>query len=390
MPPNGLEEAPPNNVDGQRVTSLKPNHLAMTPPMGWNTWNKFACDITAEKIERAADAMVASGMQKAGYRYILIDDCWQGVRDKDGNIHADAVRFPKGIRALADYVHAKGLLLGIYSDAGTLTCGGKPGSRGHEFQDARQYAAWQVDYLKYDWCSTGTQDGPSSYRTMADALRETGRPIVFSICEWGTANPWTWGEGQGGNLWRVSADITDRWDGMKNYSLGVLPIIDLMEPLYSYAGPGHWNDPDMLEVGNGGMTEAEERSHFSLWAEMSAPLIAGNDLTAMSPFVKATLTNEEVIAVDQDALGIQGHRVARGEGWEVWSKPLSDGGRAVVLFNRSAKRLTVTAKWSDLGYPLTARATVRDLWKKRDVAHDAQNYSDSVEPHGVVMVRLKF
>ncbi len=357
--------------------------------MGWNSWNKFACEVSEKTVRSAADAMVGSGMKEAGYRYVVIDDCWQGARDSAGNIQPDPEKFPSGIKALSDYVHSKGLLLGIYSDAGTMTCGKRPGSRGHEYQDAKQYAAWGVDYLKYDWCYSGTQDGPSSYRTMADALREAGRPIVFSACEWGTNRPWLWGAGQGANLWRATGDIGDLWQGKKAWQQGVVDIVDLVEPLAAHAGPGHWNDPDMLEVGNGGMSETEYRSHFSLWAELAAPLMAGNDLAAMPPAIKAILTNREVIAVDQDSLGQQGRRVWKNGDLEVWSKPLADGGRAVILFNRGETPATITARWSDLGLADHQSVKVRDLWKGKEMAKATDHLSATVEPHGVVMVRLE-
>ena len=233
--------------------------------MGWNSWNHFGCEVNEQVIRSTADSLAASGMRDAGYKYLVIDDCWHGERDAHGDIQADPQRFPSGIKALADYVHAKGLKFGIYSDAGTQTCAGRPGSRGYEYQDAAQYARWGVDYLKYDWCHTGTQNGEASYRTMREALNHTGRPITFSLCEWGTARPWLWAGQNGiGNLWRTTGDIKDRWEGKYDYAWGVMNIVDMNEPLYSYAGPGHWNDPDMLEVGNGGMTDDEYRAHFSL------------------------------------------------------------------------------------------------------------------------------
>ena len=257
------------------------NGLARTPPMGWNSWNKFACNVSEKLIKEMADAMVTSGMRDAGYIYLVIDDCWQIDRDAQGNILPDPQRFPSGMKALADYIHSKGLKFGLYSDAGTLTCQKRPGSRGYEFQDARQYAAWDVDYLKYDWCSTSTQNAQASYSIMRDALLKAGRPIVFSICEWGTAKPWLWARDVG-NLWRTTGDIQDCWDCKRDWGgMGVVHILDLQDGLQSYAGPGHWNDPDMLEVGNGGMTTTEYRAHFSLWCLLASPLMAGNDLRSM-------------------------------------------------------------------------------------------------------------
>lgn len=369
--------------------------LAPTPPMGWNSWNKFACNVSEDLIRQIADAMVKSGMKDAGYQYVIIDDCWQVARDKDGNIIADPQRFPSGIKALADYIHSAGLKFGIYSDVGTKTCAGRPGSLGHEFQDARQYAAWTVDYLKYDWCNTITQDGHAVYSLMRQALDASGRPIVLSICEWGTHQPWLWGKDAGGNLWRTTGDIQDRWQGRVKWpagdccSNGVVDIVDLQVGLDSYAGPGHWNDPDMLEVGNGGMTDTEYRSHFSLWAILAAPLIAGNDLRDMRPEIRDILTNKEVIAVDQDPLGSEGKRVKKNGDLEVWSKQMKDGSRAVVLFNRSSAEHEISVNWEDIGYPNHVEAAVRDLWQKKDMGRFTGKFSASVVSHGVVMITVR-
>jgi len=323
--------------------SVASKGLAVTPPMGWNSWNKFGCNVSDELVRGMADAMVKSGMKDAGYQYIVIDDCWQVSRDAHGDIVSDPQRFPHGIKALADYVHSIGLKFGIYSDAGAKTCQGRPGALGHEYQDALMYAAWGVDYLKYDWCSTQPdQDARASYANIRQALDASVRPIVLSICEWGKHQPWLWGKEAGGNLWRTTGDIQDRWAGKREWkpgdccSYGVVDIADAEAELYSFAGPGHWNDPDMLEVGNGGMTTTEYRAHFSLWAMLAAPLIAGNDLRNMTPEIRDILTNKEVIAVDQDPLGRQGRRVWKGGDLEVWGKQLQDGGRAVALLNRGA------------------------------------------------------
>jgi alpha-galactosidase len=366
-----------------------PNGLALTPPMGWNSWNKFACTVTERIVRTQADAMVTSGMREAGYRYVVIDDCWQGSRDKGGNIQPDPKRFPSGIKALADYIHAKGLLFGIYSDAGEKTCGGRPGSRGYEYQDARRYAAWGVDYLKYDWCNTGTEDAAAAYLTMSKALQATGRPIVFSICEWGNAKPWLWAKNIG-NLWRTTGDIDDRWEGKNpnGYSIGVMDILDMQEALAPYAGPGHWNDPDMLEVGNGGMSETEYRAHFSLWAILAAPLIAGNDMAAMSAETRAILTNRDVIAIDQDSLGIQASRVAKDGDREVWARPLKGGGRAVLLLNRSTKPQDITVTWEELRYPSGYKAQVRDLWQHAALPQAQGSFTAAVQGHGAVMVTI--
>ena len=364
------------------------NGLARTPPMGWNSWNKFGCKVSEDLIRGVADQMVSTGMKDAGYQYVVIDDCWQVARDAQGNIQIDTTNFPHGMKAVADYVHSKGLKFGMYSDAGTKTCEGRPGGRGYEYQDARQYAAWGVDYLKYDWCSHSTQNSEASYATMSDALKLSGRPIVFALCEWGSTKPWLWARDIG-NLWRSTGDITDKWDNQKpNESLGVVQIVDLQVGLDGYAGPGHWNDPDMLEVGNGGMTTTEYRSHFSMWCLFAAPLLAGNDLRSMTPEIKDILTNKEVIAVDQDSLGLEGRRVHKEGDSEVWSRQLADGSRAVVLLNRSSQERSIQAMWTDLGYPDHASAAVRDLWAHRDLGKSTGSFSATVPSHGVVMVRV--
>jgi len=377
--PSALAEdaPPPRTLDG----------LALTPPMGWNTYNRFGCNIDEALIRGAADAMVASGMRDAGYKYVVIDDCWEGVRDADGRLQPDPKRFPSGMRALGDYIHSKGLLFGIYSDAGAKTCAGRPASQGHEYQDAAQFAAWGVDYLKYDWCTTYTRDGQEAYTTMSDAIRATGRPIILSICDWGTNKPWIWGKTVG-DMWRTTGDIYDHWSGTRTYERGMLNIVDLNEPLYPFAGPGHWNDPDMLEVGNGGMTETEYRSHFSLWSMMAAPLIAGNDLAHMSDATKAILVNREVIAIDQDALGRQGRRVRTVGQTEVWSRPLGGGRRAMLLLNRGETAAQITADWLDLDYPPTIKAKLRDVWAHRDLPVAKGAFTATVQPHGVVMVTI--
>jgi alpha-galactosidase len=354
----------------------------------------MGCDISEQLIRQMADAMVSTGMKDAGYQYIIIDDCWQVDRDRQGNIVVDARKFPSGIKALADYVHAKGLKFGIYSDAGTKTCQGRPGGRGYEFQDARQYAAWGVDYLKYDWCSTSTQDARSSYELMRAALDASGRPIVFSICEWGNHSPWLWAKGVG-NLWRTTGDIKDRWEGKEEWkpgdccNYGVMDILDQQVGLESFAGPGHWNDPDMLEVGNGGMTLTEYRAHFSLWAMLAAPLIAGNDLRDMKPEIRQILTHKEVIAVDQDPAGIEAHRVRKNGDLEVWSRPLQDGSRAVILLNRGAKDAEIGVTWQELGYPAHLSAHLRDLWQQKELGEHKGEFSATVAPHDVVMVTVR-
>jgi alpha-galactosidase len=366
------------------------NGLARTPPMGWNSWNKFACKGLNERVVReTADAMASNGMKDAGYQYVILDDCWQTGRDGAGNIVPDAERFPSGMKALGDYIHGKGLKFGIYSDAGTMTCAKRPGSIGHEYQDARQYAAWGVDYLKEDWCNTlPGQNSEASYTLMRDALAASGRPIVFSICEWGSTKPWLWA-GPIGNLWRATPDIQDCWDCKRSWGGGgVAPILDLMSGIEAYSGPGHWNDPDMLEVGNGGMTTEEYRTHFSMWAMWSAPLLAGNDVANMSAATKSILLNKEVIAIDQDALGQQASRVKKTGDLEVWSKQLADGSRAVALVNRGPATAQIPVAWTDIGYPASVAAATHDLWTGKDSASQKGGFSAAVPSHGVVMVRV--
>ena len=370
------------------------NGVALTPPMGWNSWNKFGCNVSEDLLKSMADGMVSSGMKDAGYQYVVIDDCWQVSRDADGNIVADAQHFPSGMKVLGDYIHSKGLKFGIYSDAGEKTCAGRPGSMGHEYQDALMYAKWGVDYLKYDWCHTGKRNAEEAYSTMRDALKATGRPIVFSMCEWGTAKPWLWAQDTG-NLWRSTGDIVDKWSSKRKWpdgsccELGMLDILDLQVGLDSFAGPGHWNDPDMLEVGNGGMTTAEYRAHFSLWCILAAPLIAGNDLRSMTPDIKEILTNKEVIAINQDALGREGTRVWKVVDREVWSKQLKDGSRAVVLLNRGATASEITVQWEAIGYPANISASVRDLWAHKDLGKSAGKFGAQVESHAVVVITIK-
>jgi alpha-galactosidase len=371
--------------------------LARTPPMGWNSWNALRLNINEELVRQVVDVMVETGLKDAGYEYLVIDDGWQVSRDEEGRIVVDAGKFPSGIKTLADYVHSRGLKFGLYSDAGALTCGGFPGSLGHEYQDARTYAAWGVDYLKYDWCHTGNQSAPDSYALMRDALLEAGRPIVLSICEWGTSRPWLWARDVG-HLWRTTFDIRPCWDcGQQTHSKGVLienfigftKILDQQVDLEPYAGPGHWNDPDMLEVGNGELTYEENRAHFSLWCILAAPLMLGNDIRDMTPEVQGILTNREVIAVNQDPLGRQGRKVRDDGDLEVWSKELADGSRAVVLFNRSDREADVSFSWAEIGYPEYLSLKVRDLWQHEDLGTRDGSFSARVPSHGVVMVQVR-
>jgi alpha-galactosidase len=351
--------------------------LAQTPPMGWNSWNKFGCNVSDKLIREMADAMVDSGMQAAGYQYVNIDDCWQVSRDASGTIVADPARFPLGIKALADYVHSKGLKLGIYTDAGTGTCEKRPGSLHHEDQDAKTYASWGIDYVKIDWCNAEGLDPEIQYAKLRDALAHSGRPIVFSICNWGVKTPWRWGPTTG-NLWRTTGDINDTYDRMSLIGFG-------QNGLEKFAGPGHWNDPDMLEVGNGGMKRDEYRTHMALWALLAAPLLAGNDLRTMSPETKELLTNSDVLAVDQDKKGEQGHRVWEEGPLEIWTKPLADGSQAVGLFNRSESSAKMTLDFKSIGAPASAK--LRDLLDHKDLGVVQNSYSTEVPTHGVVMVK---
>ena len=362
------------------LTAQKFEGLAKTPPMGWNSWNKFACNVSEKLIKETADAMVATGMQDVGYEYIVIDDCWQIGRDSLGFIVADPERFPSGIKALADYIHSKGLKFGIYSCAGDKTCGGRPGSRGYEYQDALMYAKWGVDYLKYDWCFTENLNGKGAYITMSKALKQAGRPIVFSLCEWGDNKPWLWAK-EVGHLWRTTGDIYNCYDCIEDHgtwkSFGVMQILDKQDGLRQYAGPGHWNDPDMMQVGNG-MSYNQERAHFTMWAMLAAPLISGNDLRSMSQQTLSVLTNREVIAINQDTLGIQGLKTAVTDSVETWLKPLADGSWALVYLNRSKSPKSITVDWKSFKVfdELSARTfdttskdafIIRDLWLRKDI-----------------------
>jgi alpha-galactosidase len=372
------------------ASAQKFDQLAKTPPMGWNSWNKFGCNVSEKLIMQMADAMVNSGMHNAGYEYIVIDDCWQIARDNDGEIIADKERFPHGIKYVADYIHSKGLKFGIYSCAGSKTCQERPGGRGHEFQDARTYARWGVDYLKYDWCFATTQDARSSYATMRDGLYAAGRPIVFSLCEWGTSKPWEWAK-EVGHLWRTTEDIVDRWDAM-------IAILDLERNLAKYAGPGYWNDPDMLEVGNGGMTNEEYKTHFSLWCMLAAPLIAGNDLQTMSAETKEILTNSDIIALDQDTLGKQGFCFRNNGDYEIWIKKLANHEKAVCLLNRGDGEKEVQVDfnilvkasedyWSQDPFKLEDYK-VRDLWEHKELKLDKSTLLVKIPPHSVKVYRF--
>ena len=365
--------------------------LAATPPMGWNSWNLFAGKVEDKDVRATADAMVSSGMKDAGYLYVNIDDTWQGERDAQGNIQANS-KFPD-MKALGDYVHSKGLKIGIYSSPGPKTCAKYEGSYGHEAQDAKTYAAWGIDYLKYDLCSyrqnmiaeapndpqKANQMMKDAYKKMQQALLATGRPIVYSFCQYGWDAVWEWGPSLGANLWRTTGDINATYDRMA--------LIGFSQAgLSKYAGPGHWNDPDMLEVGNGKLKPDENRTHMSLWVLLAAPLLAGNDLSKMTPETLAILTNREVIAIDQDPLGQQGDRVSEVGPLEIWAKPLKGGDKAVGLFNRNDSTLPITVKLSDVGFAGGAKA--RDIWQAKDLGKIQGSYTATVPGHGVVLLRL--
>ncbi len=379
-----------------QAQAQKFEELALTPPMGWNSWNNFGCNVSETLIMEMTDAMVKSGMKDAGYEYIVIDDCWQVGRDSSGNIIPDPERFPSGIKFLADYIHARGLKFGIYSCAGSKTCQGRPGGRGYQFQDARQYAAWGVDYLKYDWCYDEGQKAEAAYKTMSDALKECGRPIVFSICEWGESKPWTWAKGVG-HLWRTTPDIRNLYNAEINWGgLGIVNIIDRQADLWKYAGPGHWNDPDMLEVGNPGLTHDENVTHFSMWALLAAPLMAGNDLRSMDNEVFEILTNKEVLAVNQDSLGNQAIRFLDMGDHEVWVKHLANNELAVCFMNRSEVEWDLEYDWKRINiYHLGAiyfskqNYSIRDLWKHKDIGNTNEVLKEKIPAHGLIMLRLK-
>ena len=372
----------PERIPPPALHRVPDNGLARTPPMGWNSWNHFHGQVDDKTIREIADAMVANSMKAAGYLYVNIDDTWEGTRDGQGNIQTNS-KFPD-MKALADYVHSKGLKIGIYSSPGTKTCAGFEGSYGHEEQDARTYAAWGIDYLKYDWCSAGKiyqdSDMQAVYQKMGDALRATGRPIVYSLCQYGRDEVWKWGPEVSGNLWRTTGDISDNWKSM-------IGIAAKQEGLEAWAKPGHWNDPDMLEVGNGSMTDTEYRTHFTLWCILGAPLLAGNDLRNVSRTTLDILENPEVIAVDQDSLGRQGHRVSQNGEAVVWARQLADGSKAVALVNEGDKPAKVGVRWSELG--LGGSPSVRDLWTHTDRGQMAGGFSSEVPSHGVILIKVK-
>jgi alpha-galactosidase len=356
------------------------NGLARTPPMGWNSWNAFRCRIDERLIREMADAMVQRGMRDAGYQFLVVDDCWQTARSADGLIHASTRTFPSGMAALGAYIHQRGLKFGIYTSAGSKTCQGRAGSRGFEHQDAATYAAWGVDYIKVDWCFSEGLDATETYARWRDAIAATGRPMLLSVTEWGTNNPAAWAP-QVGNLWRTSTDIYADWGA-------ILHNLDTTAHQNWAAGPGHWADADMLEVGNGQLTLDENKAHFSMWALLASPLMAGNDLRTMDSTIGAILTNHELIAVNQDLGGTPGNIVDdTGTGLQVWARPLADGSRAVALLNRTDSPATITARWEKIGLP-PGGALVRDLWEHADLGPFDGAFTTAVPARGVVIVRI--
>jgi alpha-galactosidase len=364
------------------ASTVRAQELAATPPMGWNSWNHYGCKVSDAVVREQARAMANNGMKAAGYEYVNIDDCWQGKRDAKGFIHSNS-RFPD-MKALGDYIHSLGLKFGIYSSPGPKTCAGYEGSYRHEKQDAETYASWGVDYLKYDWCSARKvyrpSEMPAVYRKMHEALVAAGRPIVYSLCQYGMDRVWRWGPSVGGNLWRTTDDIEDNYTRMTFIGFG-------QQGLAKFAGPGHWNDPDMLEVGNGKMSDDEYHTHMSLWCILAAPLISGNDLATMSQETLSILTNPEVVAVDQDPAGNEGYRVSQEGPLQVWVKPLADGSKAVGLFNKGESAMPVSVRFRDIG--LSGEVSLRDLWARKDLGNFSGSYTAQVPQHGVVMLRAQ-
>jgi len=372
----------PQKVDLGPMKEVKYNGLAKTPPMGWNSWNKFRDQVSDKLVREVADGMVRNGLKDAGYVYVNIDDTWEGPRDAKGNITTND-RFPD-MKALGDYIHSKGLKFGIYSSPGPATCAGYPGSYQHEEQDAKTYAAWGVDYLKYDWCSARSvyksSSMPAAYAKMGQALLDSGRPILYSLCQYGVMKVYDWGAKAGGNAWRTTGDIRDAWASMEQIGF------EQQQPYQDASGPGHWNDPDMLEIGNGAMSDDEYRTHMSLWSLLAAPLLAGNDLRDVPPNILAILTNKEVIAIDQDKLGKQARRASKTGGLELWTRPLERGGYAVGLFNRGEAAAKMTLHASDLN--IKRMSKIRDLWSHVDGPAGAE-FTVDVPSHGVAMLRVE-
>jgi alpha-galactosidase len=361
--------------------------LAATPPMGWNTWYAFGCNVTEADVKKAVDAMASNGMKAAGYEYVNLDDCWQGKRDSEGHIHSND-RFPD-MKALGDYIHSRGFKFGLYSSPGPKTCGGFTGSYGYERQDAETYATWGVDFLKYDWCSAREVYKPNqieaAYDKMHRAILNAGRPMIYSLCEYGMNAPWIWGPKVGANLWRTTDDVSNRID-FQEYARMMFVGFD-QNGLQSYAGPGHWNDPDFLQIGNRGLDLNEDRTQMSLWSLLAAPLFSSTDLTKLTEAQLAILTNREVIAVDQDRMGVEGRRISQVGPVQVWAKPLSRGRMAVGLFNSGESSLPASVSFDKLGYSHPVR--VRNLWEQKDLGVFKGSYSITVPKHGVVLIEIE-
>lgn len=389
--------------------SVEKKLLAATPPMGWMTWNYFGDNINERDLREMADALVTSGMVKAGYTFLFIDDGWQGGRDHKNNLIPDPKKFPSGIKALADYVHSKGMKLGIYSDAAQLTCAGYTASLNFEEQDAKTFASWGVDYLKYDYCHAPADSATAvaRYTRMANALQNSGRAIAFGICEWGDRKPWFWAKAAGGQLWRTTADVRDKWKSKEAVSTprdlhrvgaGILDIVDINATLHPYAGPGGWNDADMLvvglygrrgpsgDLGGVGCTNTEYQSQMSLWSIMAAPLMATNDVRAMNAETRRILMNEEVIAINQDALGRQAERVVHKDDWDVFVKPLANGDYALAVLNRAEVKRNFQINFEAVG--LKGRYAVRDLWLHEDLGRST-GYKGDVQSHETKLMRLR-
>jgi alpha-galactosidase len=384
--------------------SLANKTLASTPPMGWNSWNMFGWNIHETSIRETADALVSSGLRDCGYEYIVIDDCWSKKegRDRNGDLVPDPDKFPNGIKALADYVHSQGFEIGIYSDAADLTCGGHPGSYGFEDQDAQLWASWGIDFLKYDYCNAPEDQATAiqRYSCMGEALRESGREFLFSLCEWGDRSPHLWGRSVGGHMWRVSGDVFDSWINIwvaphKYYGVGVDVSLDIAAGLHEFGGPGGWNDLDMLVVGlrgkgqvsGGGMSFVEYQTHMSMWCIACSPLMIGCDVRALDQETAALLMNREVLAVNQDALGKPGWRVKQLGHCEVWKKPLSDGSVAVALLNRGSVGRDITVKASDIGL-LDEPKLARNLWLQEDIADFTLELTQRVQPHETILLKV--
>lgn len=369
------------DLEGAHQAELQPQ-LARTPPMGWNSWIPFRLKITEKLMREQADALVKSGMKEAGYEYFVIDGGWEGYHDARGVFQPNRQKFPN-MKGLCDYVHSLGLKVGIHDTPGPMTCSGREGSYGHEEKDAETFAGWGIDFIKYDWCTAGMVYKPdqmkSAYEKMHRALVSTGRPILYSLCQYGMQKVWKWGPSVGAQMWRTTGDISDTY-------LRMAYIGFEQNGLEKYAGPGHWNDPDTLTVGNGGMSHEEYRTQMTLWCMLAAPLFASNDLTKMSPEALSILTNREAIAVNQDRAGIQGCRIYQEGPLELWMKPLSDGSKAVGLFNRNEHPMEMTVDFQNIG--ISGRASVRDLWSHQDLGSPQRDFTSNVPRHGSILIKV--